>query len=94
MMTQPVQPGAAPFTPAFGVAKMADGRDAVVIQFHTQLGPLHFFCSPDEADGIAAGIVQAARQARTGLIVPGTGDATQAAQAWQDATNAAIRGQS
>jgi hypothetical protein len=92
-MTQPVQPGAVPFTPAFGVAKMADGHDAVMILFHTQLGPLHFFCQPDDAERIAAGIVQAAKQARTGLILPGTGDAQQAAQAWQDATNAAIRGQ-
>jgi hypothetical protein len=93
MMTQPVQPQPSPLTPALGVANLPDGRSVVFLQIHTVLGPLHFFLAPEEADQLAAIITDAARQARTGLIVPGTSSAKQAAEQWQAATNAAIRGQ-
>jgi hypothetical protein len=94
-VTQPVQAAPTPFTPVCGVGQDATGRPLVLIRYHTITGTIDLFCSPDEADAQAALLTQAARQARTGLIIPGPGgvpDAAQAARSWQAATNAAING--
>lgn len=88
---QPVQPGPTPFTPVYGAGHDATGRPLVLIRYHTITGTVDLFCTPDEAEAQAALLTQTARQARTGLIIPGP-DAAQAARSWEAATNAAING--
>jgi hypothetical protein len=71
-MTQPapITPGPTPFTFLVAEARTGDGKALVMVEVHSVTGVQRLFSSPEDAERMAEHWLQAARRARTGLIVP------------------------
>lgn len=67
---QVVQPAPIPMTIQMGQAQGADGKKYVLLIVYTQQGQTVFHFEPDGAEKIAAGLIDTARLAKTGLEVP------------------------
>lgn len=61
-----------PITVAVGMAS-TPGGSMVVQQVESVTGSSLFFLDPDTAEQVGSEMVRMARQARTGLVVPGPG---------------------
>lgn len=67
---QLVQPQPCPMSVQIGQAHGPEGKNLVVFIIHHMTGQSVYHFGPEEADGIADAIKNAARQAKTGLEIP------------------------
>lgn len=71
-MPQPapvVQPSPVPMTLHLRI-ETRDGKGLVRLEWLTPQGTTVLYLDPDTATGVGQGIVKAAQQARTGLVIP------------------------
>jgi hypothetical protein len=65
--------GPVPTVVLTGVVTMSDGNKKVQLICSTPIGMNTFFVEPDAADAVADNLKEAAREARTDIIVPKNG---------------------
>lgn len=63
-----VQPVAVPTDAEVGKAS-TPGGELVALVLHSANGSFTFFFDPDRAEAVASGLLEMARQARTGLVI-------------------------